>query len=200
MKPFPPNHPVQSEKAEGMKFPSGFTMIELLIIIVIIGIVAVIALASFESLVYGASSNRAVLELVSDLQLARMKAVQIHGPVTVTFNAPINDQYSVAWTDTAGTPRIRTVQLDPRSRRVSFDMSPPGGGTSDASFTFNALGFYAPDSDNRVGFIYLVDTKNQRRFGIATTVAGGIDQRAWSDAGGQWSGPEFIFSSDPLAP
>jgi hypothetical protein len=44
-----------------------------------------------------------------------------------------------------------------------------------------------------VGSIYLVDNRNQRRFGIATTVSGGIDELRWS--GSNWSGPDYAFVS-----
>lgn len=183
-------------KAHIIKSRSGFTIIELMIVIAVVGILLGVAVSNFETLVYGSTINRAIVELTSELQLARMKAIAMHQPVTVTFD-PATDQYTVSWTDPATQASVeKPVQLDPKGSRISFDSSPPGGAaTPDDNFVFNNLGFIQPSLGGTIGNIYLVDNTNGRRIGIATTVAGAIEEQRWN--GSSWSGPVLSYTPSP---
>ena len=107
------------------------------------------------------------------------------------FNQPAQDQYTVTWNDNGG--RTRVSSLKGGNSRIAFDAAPPGGAPApNASFTFSSLGLIRTDLGNATGNIYIVDNRNGRRFGISTTVAGGIVERQWD--GSSWSGPVLSYT------
>lgn len=167
----------------------GFTLIELMVVIAIGVALMAIAIPNFETLVYGSSANRATVELIGTLQNARLKAIKTHQPVTVQFNIPAANQFTVSWTEN-GINRSMVYRLAKDTARITFDNTPPGGALApDADFTFNNMGFAQPSLGNITGNIYLVDNVNGRRFHIATTFAGGIIERRWD--GSAWTGPDL---------
>lgn len=172
----------------------GFTFVELLVVISIFAVLLAIAIPSFEALVYGSGSNRALLELAGALQKARLKAIKTHQTVTVTFNQPAANQLTMTWNEN-GVGKIFVHHLSRDATRVTFDNNPPGGAPApDNSFVFTSLGFIDPNGAKTTGDIYIVDNKNGRRFHIAATVAGGIVERQWT--GAAWTGPPL---TDPAA-
>jgi prepilin-type N-terminal cleavage/methylation domain-containing protein len=186
-------HLKNREKAIGKK--SGFTLVELMLVMGIFATLLTIAFASFETLVYGSTANRALVELVGVLQDARLKAIKTSQPVTVTFNLPAANQLQIAWTEN-GVNQLLVHRLTSDPARVSFDPAPPGGAPApDASFLFTNLGFIQPAGANTTSNIYIVDNDNGRRFHIAATLGGGIIERQWD--GAAWNGPVL---SDGAAP
>ena len=166
-------------------------MIELMVSVAMLVLLLAVAIPSFEGLAYGSGANRKVLELIGELELARMKAIRTNQPVTVTFNAPAANQYTVVWTD--GVVHTKEIALDPKRGRLAFENIPPGGADApDPSFVFTSQGFIQPVLGNLTGNIYLVDQENGKRFGISTTVAGAIIERRWN--GTTWSGPIFSYT------
>lgn len=175
-----------------LKNQVGFTLIELMVGIVVIIALSVVAAPTFEALVHSSDSNRAMLELVSDLQMARMKAIRTNRTVTVTFNLPNQDEYTMEWMDPFNGQQKKEVQLDPNDGRIQFDPLPPGGGpTPDDWFDFTNLGLIRPSLGGTTGNIYLVNNYDGKRYCITTTPVGGIDQRKWN--GTEWSGPDYIY-------
>lgn len=179
-------HPATYRKK--LRNSRGFTLIELMVVIAIGVALMAIAIPNFEALVYGSTANRATVELIGALQNARLKAIKTHQPVTVAFNQPIANQFTVTWTENG--PRSMTYRLAKDTVRITFDNAPPGGALApDPIFVFNNMGFAQPSLGNTTGNIYLVDNVNGRRFHIATTFAGGIVERRWLN--GAWTGPNL---------
>lgn len=167
--------------------PRGFTLIEVMIVVVVAAILIALAAPSFETLVYGSNRNRAVLELIADLQSTRLEAIRTQQNATVDFTTPAAlDQYTVSWTEN-GLLRTRIGRIRTQNGRVELDPAPPGGSPApDGLVTFTPMGFIQPTPGNATGNIYLLDTKTQKRTRILMTPAGAIEERQWNGAG--WSG------------
>ena len=77
------------------KGKSGFTLIEMMIVIAVFAIVAAIAIPAFMSLLPGMRLNGAARQIMGDLMAARMDAVKQDNAVRVFFNSPGTNQYQI---------------------------------------------------------------------------------------------------------
>lgn len=82
-----------------MKRNSGFTMIEMMIVVVVIGIVAAMAAPSFLGYMPKLRVKSAARGIVSAMRLARSKAVSERRPYGVVFNLTDNSVTAFADTD-----------------------------------------------------------------------------------------------------
>jgi len=77
---------------------SGFTLIELMVVVSVIGVLAAFALSSFTSLTQSTQAKNASFELFTNLLLARSEAIKSNGNVTLT---PVNAaNWGQGWTIT----------------------------------------------------------------------------------------------------
>lgn len=174
---------------------AGFTLIELLTVMAVLGVLSTIAAINYENVVYRSHANRATDSLISDLQLARMTAMRAKRTVTVAFNVPSANQYTISYVGNGGT--ISEVHgINSSGDRLFFDDDPPGTSPDpEDSIAFNPMGFAQPGSGGLIGNIYLSDSKNGRIFRIATTPGGGIEKRTWSTADNDWDGTPLTYTS-----
>ena len=77
------------------KRQSGFTLIEMMIVIAVFAIVAAIAIPNFMSLLPGMRLNGAARQVMGDLMAARMNAVKQNNEFKVFFNSPGANQYQI---------------------------------------------------------------------------------------------------------
>jgi type IV fimbrial biogenesis protein FimT len=104
---------------------SGFTLIELIIIIAVMGIFAAIAIPNFLSYMPRHRLNGAARQVMGDLMAARMKAVKLNHSVKVFF---YSNQYKICddadnngtVTDGEGDVQLRDVQSEYSD--VTFDL------------------------------------------------------------------------------
>ena len=112
-----------------MRKDSGFTLIELIVIIAIVAIFAAIAVPNFLSYMPKYRLNGAARQVMGDLMAARMKAVKLNHRVKVFFYS--NYQYKICDdTDNSGTVadgegdvQLRDIQNEYSD--VTFDSSNP---------------------------------------------------------------------------
>ena len=111
------------------KRQSGFTLIEMMIVIAVFAIVASIAIPNFMSLLPGMRLNGAARQVMGDLMAARMKAVKLNKKTKVFFD---NDhQYRICddadnngtVADGEGEVQLRDIQTEYSD--VTFDSSNP---------------------------------------------------------------------------
>jgi prepilin-type N-terminal cleavage/methylation domain-containing protein len=171
-----------------IKGNSGFTMVELIVVVVILAFVAGIGIPTYHLTIKPtAHLNGAARRLYSDIQLARLRAVSRNtqcgvafspGPSYVLFvdNNPQDSQYQYTddGDDTNDEEAIKTVNLGNEYLGVQFDTSEGGGdGISFAnnSFAMNPRGL--PDGIGADQTVSFVNEKGEGRR-IVVNAMGGV--------------------------
>jgi prepilin-type N-terminal cleavage/methylation domain-containing protein len=150
-----------------IKKNSGFTLIELMVVIVVIGIFVAIGLPNFMSWLPKYRLKSAVRDLYSNMQLAKMTAVKSKQNCTVTYSTD-PDQYVLSGA------LSKTVVLGDYGSGVNFDG--PGNETFAATtITFNSRG----TSNVGAGYAYLSNSGNTEYFRVSPLISGVIKLQKW---------------------
>jgi type IV fimbrial biogenesis protein FimT len=156
-----------------MKKESGFTMLELLIIIAMLGVVAAIAVPNFLGILPTYRLKSATQDLLSNLQRAKITAVERNQDVGVTFET---GQYTIfvdenGTRDPTGQQVIRTQSYadynDPITATNNFALVVSGKETT--AFAPTGLLVQA----NAAGNVVLTNSKG-RSMTVVVSMAGGI--------------------------
>jgi prepilin-type N-terminal cleavage/methylation domain-containing protein len=171
----------------GRKGTSGFTMIEVLVVIVILAILSSLAIPGFTRWLPNYRLKGAVRDLYSNLQLAKAGAIRDRVDWAIEF--PGGNTYRVVarWgTDEVG--EYKTVSLAEYGSGVSFGAGGAGASIDGGSLTaipanpivFNSRGF---TTDEAAVFAYLTNNKNTS-FTVGTWASGAVVLRKWN--GSDW--------------
>ena len=120
-------------------YKSGFTLVELLVVVAVLGILATLSVGGFQSLTQSQQVKNASFELFSSLSLARSEAIKRNGNVTVT---PVSTaDWGHGWTITsAGGESIKSqaalkgVSISATGTPASVVYARTGRATASASF------------------------------------------------------------------
>lgn len=174
----------------------GVTLIELLVVMAIIAIMGLFMTPSLGEWVQNYRIKQAARNLASDLQAARMQAINIHRYCTVLFNAngyvifPDYDNDMVLDTadytidlngdgakenETADV--YKTVILGNTYKSVTYDTSKPGSGIdlANSKIAFDSRGLPRNDTGGyQGGSVYLINTANNKARRVDISSAGAI--------------------------
>jgi type IV fimbrial biogenesis protein FimT len=151
---------------------SGFTLLELMIVLVIVAVLAAIAGPSFRDFIDNQRLRSASFDLVSDLLLARSEALKRQAVIVVTPVATTSDEWYSGWSVRIGTstgPVITTRTTIPST--VRFEPT-----TALSSVTFTA--------DGRTNAIVRINVKLDGASTSHSCVRLDATGRAKSDKGG----------------
>ena len=130
-----------------MQKTSGFTLMELMITIAILAIVSAITIPNFIGWLPQYRLNAAAREMVSTIQMARLKAIKGHTDIVVDVNVGAgtvtvfqDDGAGSADADLDGIPdNARNWTLDGTERAFATEPVPPGIDITDARFPDDGL-------------------------------------------------------------
>lgn len=158
-----------------IKANSGFTIVELMVVIAIIGVSLIIAIPTYHlTMKPTVSLNGAARQLYSDVQLTRLRAVSDNTQCGMVFSAGPgytifrdsnkNSQYD------AGEKVLKTVDLAKEYPKVQYDTSRGGG--DGISFTNNSFSMMPRGLPTLQGTVFLINNKNKGREIVVNNMGG----------------------------
>jgi prepilin-type N-terminal cleavage/methylation domain-containing protein len=177
---------------QNIKKNSGFTLIELMVVIVVIGICVAIGVPNFVGWLPKYRLKSAARDLYSNLQLAKLSAIKNNADWAIVFNkAP--DQYQVcsgqgpdnSWGGGDNTV-IKTVILNNYGSGVSYGHGNAGsaiGSTFGDEITFtNNVAVMNSRGTGNAGYVYLENSSAATSYGVGKRTNGLIILRRWNGA------------------
>ncbi|MFC1812435.1 GspH/FimT family pseudopilin, partial [Thermodesulfobacteriota bacterium] len=152
-----------------MRKQSGFSLIELLVVIVILGALMAITVPNYLTYIPKSRLKTAARDLYSELQLAKMAAIKVNGDCTVTY-ATSPDRYTIEYTlGGGGATQTKTVNLADYKSGVKFDG--PGTETFDSpTINFNSRGLRDAPAGN--AYAYLSNATNTGYYRVGPLISG----------------------------
>ncbi len=172
-----------------MRKKSGFTIIELIIVIVVLGILTAVGVPNFLSWLPKYRLRSAARDLYSNLQLAKLSAIKNNADWAIVFNTA-SDQYQMcsgqgpdnSW---GGTDNIvvKTVVLNTYGSGVGYghgNATPIGSPFGDEITFVNNVAVMNVRGTGNAGYVYLDNSSAATSYGIGKRTNGLIVLRRWN--------------------
>ncbi len=143
----------------GTQKKTGFTLIEMMIVIAIIAILAGIAAPNFQTYMAQRRLNGAARQVMTDLMAARMKAVSLTQKVKVFFGS--NHAYQI-WNDADDNGTVADDEGDDIERDIHPDYH-------DVTFSASANPFFQPRGTAVGSTITLTNSSGSKYVKVALT-------------------------------
>ena len=175
-----------------MRKKSGFTVIELIIVIAVLGILTAVGVPNFLSWLPKYRLKSAARDLYSNMQLAKLSAIKNNADWAIVFNLA-TDQYQVcsdqgpdnSWGG-GDNIVIKTVVLNNYGSGVAYGHGNAGsaiGSTFGDEITFaNNIAVMNSRGTGNAGYVYLENSSTATSYGIGARSSGVIILRRWNGA------------------
>ena len=178
-----------------MNSKSGFTLIEVIVVMVIIAIMAAIAMPRFVDWLPNMRLKAAARDLYSNMQKARMLAVKSNKSTAIIFDDS-NDRYDLCdqWssTPTPGcTGNIQSISLDSYKSGIRFGHGQAAQSVTGGSFPASDISYsspvktavFNPDGLSNSGYVYLENDSSDTAWAVGTLSSGVIKILKWQNGG-----------------
>ena len=146
------------------KKQSGFTLIEMMVVIAVFAIVAAIAIPNFMSLLPGMRLNGAARQVMGDLMAARMNAVKLNKDTKVTFKD--NDYEYEVWYDENSDGKEDASEITTKNIQTNYHDVTLGS-------NINPI-FYPRGTANGNGTITLTSTNSGNSKSVTVIITGRV--------------------------
>ncbi len=157
---------------------NGFSMLEVMIVVVILGILVMTAVPNLQ--VWAASQRLTsdVAQLEGDIQVARIMAINRGTPVTVRFNSPGVNQYTIFIDDGQGGGTARDLVQNGSEQTISQTTLASGVTFNTLSFAgggvlFNARGLRGRPVTDPANLV--LENENGKQYQLFVTLMGDVN-------------------------